>query len=73
MIQRHEEEDGFWFPDYSCPHCKTEYMATGCYETDQGKQECAVCEEVLYVEIEYDPVYSARKVNSGVSKTEEEG
>ena len=40
MIQRHEEDERYWQWDYDCPHCGTEYMATGCHETDQGEQEC---------------------------------
>lgn len=61
MIQRHEEPD-YWSWDYDCPHCKTEYMATGCHETDEGWQECAVCKEQFEVEIEYSPSYSTSKV-----------
>ncbi len=53
MIQRHEED--YWHWDYSCPHCSTKFMATGCHETDQGEQECKVCKELFEIEIEYDP------------------
>lgn len=68
MIQRHEEDERYWWPDYSCPHCKTEYMAIGCHETDEGEQECEVCEKMFVVEIEYESVYGVSKM-----ETEEEG
>lgn len=61
MIQRHEEDARYWWHDYTCPHCDTEYMATGCHETDEGEQECEVCGEGFVVEIECDPVYSVSK------------
>ncbi|AUR93524.1 hypothetical protein NVP1187O_211 [Vibrio phage 1.187.O._10N.286.49.F1] len=63
MIQRHEEPD-YWCWEYDCPHFGTEYMATGCHETDSGLQECEVCEKEfeVEVEVEYDPIYSTSKV-----------
>lgn len=61
MIQRHEEDGHVWRWDYDCPHCGTDYMATGCHETDEGEHECEVCEEMFTVEIEYDPVYFVSK------------
>ncbi|AUR91532.1 hypothetical protein NVP1161O_090 [Vibrio phage 1.161.O._10N.261.48.C5] len=61
MIQRHEEPN-YWHWDYDCPHCGTEYMATGWHQTDSGLQECRICEKEFEVEIEYDPVYSVSKV-----------
>lgn len=60
MIQRHEDPE-YWWWDYSCPHCDTEYQATGDYETDQGEQECKVCKKTFYIEIEYEPSYNVRK------------
>lgn len=59
MIQSHETE--YWVWDYDCPHCDTEYQATGDYETDQGEQECDVCKKTFYVGIEYEPSYNVRK------------
>lgn len=68
MIQRHEEDERYWRWDYDCPHCGTEYMTTGCHETDEGEQECEVCDKTFVVEIEYDPIYNVSKI-----ETEEEG
>lgn len=60
-MELREDNRPYWYADLECPHCKAEYMMSGCHETDSGEQECEVCGEVFFVEIEYDPRYVVSK------------
>ena len=55
--------------DYECPHCGTEYEATGSYEDDYGRHECDTCGCAFFVTIEFEPEYFAEPI-AGVSPDE---
>ena len=43
--------------DWECPHCGTEYEATGSPEDDSGRTTCDECGCEYIVTIEYTPDY----------------
>jgi DNA-directed RNA polymerase subunit RPC12/RpoP len=50
--------------DYECPHCGTEYEATGSHEDDSGEHECDKCGNRFIVTIDYSPEYSTTEAPS---------
>ena len=48
--------------DYECPHCGTEYNATGSHEDDIGEHTCEECDGKFKVVIDYEPSYYAEEI-----------